>query len=233
MKKTYLFSNVIISLVLVSLTMLIYSINPISTTASTTPKPIYKGNTETSNVSLMINVYWGDEFLPSMLDTLDEYDVKTTFFFGGSWVAKNDTMLKDIYARGHEIANHGYLHKDQDKLDLDGNMREISVTQSLIEQTIGIRTDLFAPPSGAFNDFTLEASATLGHTTIMWSRDTIDWRDKNADLIYKRATKDIAGGDLILMHPTACTAEALPKILKFYAGNNLKCSKVSDVIKFS
>ena len=178
----------------------------------------------------MINVYWGDEFLPDMLDTLDDYNVKTTFFFGGSWVAKNDTMLKDIHSRGHEIANHGYLHKDQDKLNLEENMREISVTESLIEQTIGVKTKLFAPPSGAFNDYTLEASKTLGYTTIMWTRDTIDWRDKNTDLIYKRATKDVVAGDLILMHPTACTAQALPLILKYYADNDINCATVSEVI---
>ena len=87
MKKTYLFSNAIISLVLVGLTLLVCSIYPMSVSASTSPKPLYQGNPENGKVSLMINVYWGDEFLPDMLDTLDDYNVKTTFFFGGSWVA--------------------------------------------------------------------------------------------------------------------------------------------------
>ncbi len=232
MKKTYIISNIVLSLVLVSLSLLVFFSNPAATTASTSAKPIYNGNPLNNNVSLMINVYWGDEYLPSMLDTLDKYNVKTTFFFGGSWVAKNDAMLKEIHSRGHEIANHGYLHKDQDKLNLEQNLREISVTQSLIEQKIGVKTNLFAPPSGAFNDATLEASESLGYKTIMWSRDTIDWRDKNADLIYKRATKDVKAGDLILMHPTDCTAKALPNILKYYADNAINCAKVSDVIRY-
>ena len=50
----------------------------------------------------------------------------------------------------------------------------------------------------------------------MWSKDTIDWRDKDTNLIYSRATKNLSNGDLVLMHPTKNTVDALPKIIKFY-----------------
>ena len=64
--------------------------------------------------------------------------------------------------------------------------------------------------------------------TILWSRDTIDWRDKNAALIYSRATKNIKNGDFVLMHPMKETADALDDILKYYAANDLKTVSVSD-----
>ena len=91
---------------------------------------------------------------------------------------------------------------------------------------------LFAPPSGAFSQNTLDASSDLGYQTIMWSLDTIDWRDQDSDLICERATKKAVGGSLILCHPTDKTLEALPKILKYYQNNNLIATTVSETLKF-
>ena len=70
--------------------------------------------------------------------------------------------------------------------------------------------NLFAPPSGSFNKSTLDACKELGYSVIMWSKDTIDWRDKDANLIYTRATNNISGGDFILAHPTEYTLKSLP-----------------------
>lgn len=191
---------------------------------------IYNGNRDTNKVCLMINVYWGNEYLEDILDTLDEYNVKTTFFVGGTWVNKYPELLVKIAERGHEIANHGYFHRDQDKLDFEGNYEEISMCHKLVKSTIGVDMNLFAPPSGAFNNSTLEASAKLGYRTIMWTLDTIDWRDKDSSLIYTRATKKAKGGDLILAHPTEMTLKALPNILQYFVEHNLVATTVSDVI---
>ena len=64
-------------------------------------------------------------------------------------------------------------------------------------------------------------------TTVLWSKDTIDWRDKNAAVIYSRATKNIKLGDFVLMHPMKATADALNDILKFYETQGLKAVTVS------
>lgn len=192
---------------------------------------IYSGNESSNKVSLMINVYWGTEYLDDMLDVLDKYDVKCTFFVGGQWVEKNTDMLQKIYGKGHEIANHGYFHKDGEYLDYSQNYNEINVNHKLVKTLIGVDMNLFAPPSGSFNKSTLHASKNLGYSTIMWTKDTIDWRDKDANLIYSRATNNIKSGDLILTHPTECTLKALPLILEYYKLNNLKATTVSDCIK--
>ena len=89
---------------------------------------------------------------------------------------------------------------------------------------------MFAPPSGAYNKHTINACRNLGYKVIMWSKDTIDWRDKDANLIYTRATKNAKGGDLVLMHPTKATAEALPNILKSYQNNQLRAVTVTENI---
>lgn len=191
---------------------------------------IYKGNENSNKVALMINVYWGTEYLDDMLDVMDKYDVKCTFFVGGQWVEKQSEMLEKIHGKGHEIANHGYFHKDGEYLDYTQNYDEINVNHKLVKTVIGVDMNLFAPPSGSFNKSTLQASKNLGYTTIMWSKDTIDWRDKDANLIYSRATNNIKGGDLVLAHPTECTLKALPLILEYYKLNNLLATTVSDCI---
>ena len=165
-----------------------------------------------------------------ILDVLDEYQAKATFFIGGSWADDNVDCLKEIAARGHELGSHGYFHRDHDKLDYSGNYQEIKTSIDFIEKATGISPALFAPPSGAYNDDTVNAAMELGLKTVMWSKDTIDWRDKNVSDCFSRATKDVSGGDLILMHPMAHTLEALPSILQLYRDKGLRTVTVSENI---
>ncbi len=190
----------------------------------------YSGNEESNKISLMINVYWGTEYLDGMLEILDKYDVKTTFFVGGTWAVKESDMLEKIYEKGHEIGNHGYTHKDQDKLNREQNQKEILTTHNIVKDLLNIDMNLFAPPSGAYSKTTVEVASNLGYQTIMWTRDTIDWRDKDADLIYSRAVKDAKGGDLVLMHPTEKTLEALENIIITLQEKGLKVTTVSDTL---
>lgn len=207
------FINFLIIIMLVVVSMLAVLGVGLSTTSSVINGVYYSGNTDSNKISLMINVYWGTEYLDDMLEILDRYEVKTTFFVGGTWAVKESDMLKKMYDAGHEIGNHGYSHKDQDKLNREQNKNEILTTHTLVNDLIGVNMDLFAPPSGAYNKTTVEVATELGYKMIMWTRDTVDWRDKDEEVIYKRAIKDAKGGDLILMHPTACTLIALERII--------------------
>ncbi|MCI9031116.1 MAG: polysaccharide deacetylase family protein [Clostridia bacterium] len=193
------------------------------------PAPLYRGTSDTK-VSLMINVYWGTEYIEPMLDILKRKGVKTTFFVGGMWVAENDALLKKIYDEGHEIGNHGYYHKDSKKLSDERCAQEISVTHKLVSEIVGVEMDLFAPPSGSYGSSTVNVAEKLGYRTILWSLDTIDWRDKDAELIYSRATKKIRGGDLVLMHPTEKTVDALERIIDEISAKGLTVSTVSEVL---
>lgn len=196
---------------------------------ATDPRAVYSGTSD-SGVALMFNVYSGAEYIPDILSTLAEKQVKATFFIGGCWAEKNEETLRSIYDAGHEIGSHGYLHRDHSKLDKRGNTEEMTVTHKLISDILGISMTLFAPPSGAYNVVTLDVAETLGYKTVLWSRDTIDWRDHDTDLIVSRATEKTVGGDFILMHPTANTAEALPKIIDRLVGKNLSPGTVSDAL---
>ncbi len=179
-------------------------------------------------VSMMFNVYWGTDEVYSILQTLKKHEAKATFFIGGCWADDNVECLRAIFSAGHEIGNHGYFHKEHDKLTLLENQKEISSCNRFIELSLGESPTLFAPPSGSYHSDTLKAASLLGMKTILWSKDTIDWRDKNEALIYTRATKNVQVGDFILMHPMKETANALDDILKYYEKNNLKTVTVSE-----
>ncbi|MFA5450057.1 MAG: polysaccharide deacetylase family protein [Clostridia bacterium] len=191
-------------------------------------RAIYQGNPAEPRVTLMVNVYWGTEYIEDMLKVFERYGVKTTFFVGGSWAAKNNALVKKIHEMGHEIGNHGYMHKDHKKLNYSQNRDEIIVTDKLVEGLIGVKMRLFAPPSGSMGEAMFDVCRDYNYSVIMWSKDTIDWRDKDESLVYKRAVKDIRNGDLVLMHPTAHTLAALPAILSYYKTNGMRCTTVSE-----
>ena len=190
----------------------------------------YHGNENNNNVSLMFNVYMGEQYIPDILNVLSENNAKVTFFVGGSWAIKHTELLEDILNQGHEIGNHGYWHKDHKTLSAEKNMSEIGLTHEVIKQTLNYEMTLFAPPSGSYGQNTLKVAQDMGYKTIMWSKDTIDWRDQDTNLIVSRATKNPQNGDLILMHPTASTLSALPEIITFYTQSGYKLTTVSENI---
>lgn len=229
-KKSSIITNILISSMLILLFVCTTSFSVKYVANYDNDNVIYHGNEQTNYVTLMFNVYWGTEYIDGILDVLKNYNIKTTFFVGGVWVEKELNTLKKIISEGHEVGNHGYFHSDHSKLNYDQNLEEIKTCNELVKVHTGYDIKLFAPPSGAYNNATIESASSLGCLTIMWSKDTIDWRDKNSSLIYDRATKKVKGGDLILMHPTEKTLEALPAILEYYKLNNLQVVPVSTNI---
>mgnify|MGYP004523205525 CR=1 FL=1 len=178
----------------------------------------------------MFNVYENTEMVMKAIDILQKKGAKATFFVGGCWADDNEKALNRIKECGHEIANHGYFHKDHANLSYQKNIEEIENTQRIVEALCRVKPNLFAPPSGSFSDVTLSAANFLGYKTIMWSIDTIDWRDKDENLIIKRISKKVKGGDLILMHPKAHTIAALDRIIDLIVKKGLNLVTVSENI---
>ena len=149
---------------------------------------------------------------------------------GGCWADDNGDTLRKLADSGQEIGNHGYFHKDHKSLGYEKNKEEIYLTGVVVNALCGVKPTLFAPPSGSFSEMTLEACDELGYKTIMWSKDTIDWRDSDEKVIYKRATNGLKGGDLILMHPKKHTLAVLGKMIEYCKNNGLTIVTVSENI---
>ena len=233
MRNKYFVANVLINTILVGVLSIIafFSIGGIKSQEVVGNEAVYSGNRDRKEVSLMFNVYWGTEYLEPILKILEQNNVQTTFFIGGCWAVKNVESLKLIKDKGHEIGNHGYSHKDAEKLSYEQNYDEICLTNKVIKEILGIDANLFAPPSGAMSGNMFKAAKDLKQTVIMWSRDTIDWRDKDVNIVTKRATSDIQNGDFILMHPTQHTLKALPRVLNNLKEQGFKITTVSACLQ--
>lgn len=226
-KLITVFTNLLIAAVVVAVSFIGF-FGGNATAVSTESTNLYYKAENGTGVSLMFNVYEHTENVLAILDILDEYGAKSTFFIGGSWADDNVDCVREIFNRGHEIASHGYFHKDHSRMSVDANLEEIRPSVKLLNMICNTNITLFAPPSGAYGEATLNACLSLGLRVIMWSRDTIDWRDKSVDLIYSRATENLEKGEFVLMHPTDCTVKALPKILTYIGNGGMQAVTVSQ-----
>lgn len=191
----------------------------------------YKGIKDEKIVAFACNIDWGGEYIEEMLNIFKKDNIKITFFPTGKWAEKNVSIIQEIHTNGHEIGNHGYSHLDYDKLDLERNKEEILKAHNIIKEIIKEDPIYFAPPSGAFNDHTIDASNSLNYKLILWSIDTIDWRqDSYKELITSRVIDKIHNSAIVLMHPTEETIKALPDIIYFLLENGYKIGTISDIL---
>lgn len=192
--------------------------------------PIYRGNPNKKMVSFMINVAWGNEYITPMLDTLDAARVKATFFLDGSWLKKNADMAKEIQKRGHQIENHAYSHPNMSQLSESRAVLEISKTKDLLKETLGVNNKWFAPPSGDFNQKTVEIAARQGLKTVLWTLDTVDWMNPSPTSVVAKISKKVEAGSLILMHPTKASKEALKGMIEAVRGKGLELGTVEETL---
>lgn len=194
------------------------------------PHPVYKGNPSKPMVSLMINVAWGDEYIPKMLDTLREENVKATFFFDGSWLSQNIATARTIMQEGHEVSNHAYSHQNMSTLDRARATSEIAKTEALLTKELGAKNKLFAPPSGDFNQTTVDIAHGMGLRTVLWTLDTVDWRKPSPASIVRKIADHVEPGSLILMHPTEPSSLALKDMIRAIKAKGLSLGTVSETI---
>lgn len=191
--------------------------------------PIYKGNPNKQMVSFMINVAWGNEYLPSILRTLEKEGVKATFFLDGSWLNKNVELAKEIQLAGHELSNHAYSHPNMSNLSRYEQSQQIVKTEELLKK-LNVTNRWFAPPSGDFNQATVQVARDHGLMTVLWTIDTIDWKRPPAEMIVARIQKKLEPGALILMHPTSSTADALPEMITYIKSKGYSLGTVSETL---
>lgn len=192
-------------------------------------EPIRKG-ADTNNVALCCNVFWGEEYLPEMLRVLEEENIHITFFIGGTWAKENPELLKDIYSRGHELGNHSYNHPHVNQLNKEENQKQITQTADLIEEICNYKTTLYAPPYGEYNHTVLQAAQELDYPVVLWSIDTVDWKNPPSELIVQRVKNRLHNGAIILIHPTKPTAAALKKLIAEIRGQNYNIQPLSEII---
>ena len=149
-----------------------------------------------------------------LLDILDQYGAKATFFLIGSKVSGQASVVRSIQERGHQLGNHSWSHPELPKLSVDQIAGEIDRTNEAIRQATGVKPSILRPPYGAVNGVVLEQLRLRNMSSILWSVDTRDWADRNSQIVCSRAVAGARPGAVILMHDIHQTSvNAVPCIL--------------------
>ena len=182
-------------------------------------------------VSISFDASWGADKTIPILDILDQYGVKTTFFLVGGWVDKYPDMVKEIFARGHEIGNHSNTHPQMSKLGEEGIREELRMMSDKVEKLTGVRPTLFRPPYGDYNDRVIQVARAEGYEAVQWSIDSLDWKDRGTQDIIKRCTYKVENGDIVLFHNDSNDiVNALPTVIQHYQGLGFTIIPVGQIV---
>ncbi|PPA69105.1 polysaccharide deacetylase family protein [Jeotgalibacillus proteolyticus] len=157
------------------------------------------------------------KYTPQVLDLLEKYEARATFFIIGENVLKNPEVVSRMYLEGHELANHTFTHPT--RITIPDLQKEIKRTNDLISSITGFNPNLFRPVEGHYTDEMVEQIGNDGFKVVMWSwhQDTEDWREPGVDHIVNRVLKGTKPGDVVLFHDGGGnrkqTVAALEKIL--------------------
>ncbi|WP_241657835.1 polysaccharide deacetylase family protein [Anaerobacillus alkaliphilus] len=195
----------------------------ITTNIRSAKSSIRRGNPERKFVALTFDDGPDPHYTPQILDILKEKNVRATFFVMGKQVENYPNIMKRIFNEGHAFGNHTWNHPSFPRVMTEQIIEEINSTQTVIDRTIGRRSDLFRPPYGAITKADALLLEKMGMRTIMWTVDTLDWSGLSGDDILSIVHRDISPGGIILQHNFEPhredarlldgTVEALPRII--------------------
>jgi peptidoglycan/xylan/chitin deacetylase (PgdA/CDA1 family) len=194
--------------------------------------PIQSGEVDPSRPMVALTFDDGpSRYTPQILDILERYGARATFFTIGNLVNNNkDTVLRAVEL-GCEVAGHSWDHKDLTKLGEDQLRRQLSDTAATIEAITGIALPFFRPPYGAVNDRLKSVAGELGYALINWSVDPNDWRDRDADVVYERIMRDVRDRYIVLSHDLyGTTAQAMERVIPALLAQGYQLVTVSELL---
>lgn len=161
-------------------------------------------------------------FTPKILDLLEKYDIKATFFMIGCNVELYPAVAKAVHLAGHEIGNHTFTHPHMKQVSLEALEQEIRKTEAVLQKNGIPRPKLFRPPEGFRSPEQVAALEEAGYLTVIWSLDSHDWQGRAVGEILSVVLNGVQGGDVLLFHDytsrqnTTITAleQLIPKLLE-------------------
>ncbi|MDK2563628.1 polysaccharide deacetylase family protein [Romboutsia sedimentorum] len=205
--KSLMSSMFFVVLMLVLLFLLIYGIRYFCYKQGDANMPIYKVDTNEKKVALSFDVAWGSDNIDGILQTLDQHDIKATFFLVGSWVDDNEELVKKIHKAGHEIGNHSNTHANTKELSEQSTVKEIQITSDKISKITGEKTTLYRPPFGEVDTKTLDICKSLGYQVVKWDVDSMDWKELGPNHVIERVVKNSQPGSIVLFHASSNNVE--------------------------
>ena len=170
---------------------------------------------------------------PQVLDLLDQYGAKASFFCIANKVIAYPELAREILRRGHSVENHTNSHPHAFAFFGPGaSQHEIASAQTAIYATTGIAPVFFRAPMGFRNPFLAPMVARTGLRYISWTRRGYDTFAKSAETVLQQMQRGLAAGDILLLHDgrsiqphneSPVILEVLPRLLEHFQTLNLKC----------
>ncbi|MBQ0768724.1 MAG: polysaccharide deacetylase family protein [Bizionia sp.] len=165
------------------------------------------------------------EITPWVLDLLQQYNAKATFFCIGDNIEKHPEIFKQVLAGGHTIGNHTQNHLRGWKTSTKRYIKNTLRAQEAINANspYPIKPLLFRPPYGQITPSQGKALQSLGYTIIMWSVITFDWEDYlSEEQCLNNALNNTTDGNIVVFHDSIKASRnmtyALPEVLKHFSG---------------
>ena len=165
-----------------------------------------------------------------VIDVLNKYDIKATFFVLGSRAINNKDILKKMVDSGMEIGNHTYNHLLLTKYDENKIRSEIEDTSEVIYSATKKRPKLLRPSYGSINN---KIKKVANMPIIIWDIDTLDWKYHNSKRITSRVVNKVRDGDIILMHDIySASLNALSNIIPILQDNGYEFVTVNELFYY-
>ena len=174
---------------------------------------------------------WGNEDTQTLIDILEKYNVKTTFFVVGDWAEKYPESVKALHDAGHEVMSHSNHHDHYNSLTAQQIIDDVTASNERISATTGVTPTLIRCPYGEYDDHVIAAIRSIGMEPIQWDVDSLDWKGISAAEITKRVTGKVTNGSIVLFHNAGeHTPEALPDILNYLLGEGYEIVPISKIL---
>lgn len=136
-------------------------------------------------------------FTPQLLDLLQKYDIKATFFLVGEMMSYNQSVVKRIGADGHELGYHTWGHTYFYNMTTQQIKDDLNRFETMLKNLCGRGITVFRAPGGGITDHALKA---IPHPHIYWSVDTRDWETRDTTKVKKAILNGLKDGAIILLH---------------------------------
>jgi len=130
--------------------------------------PIYCVERDQKLCSISFDAAWGADNTQKILDVLDEYGVKATFFVVSAWAEQYPDTAKAIVAHGHELMNHSTKHDHYNSLTAEQIVADVNKCNDVIESLSGVRPTLIRCPYGEYDDHVIAAIRSIGMEPVQW-----------------------------------------------------------------
>ena len=155
-------------------------------------------------------------YTEQILDILDEYGIKATFFVIGINAKYYPDTLESIVERGHEIGNHTYTHPHVSTINSQAMLSEIERCEDMIHSLSDYQTKLFRPPEGMVDGDVISVLRQLDYKVILWDIDTRDWAHTSPSEICDTVVSKVSSGNIILMHDYIGHNSPTPEALRLF-----------------